>query len=1519
MGSMVDSGEHRYDAFLSYARADDPGFRRALLEGLALAGYRVWFDREAMPNRGTTFGQEIRRAIEASDRLVLLAAPGALSSDYVDQEWRYADDIGKPVVPVVRAVSFSDLPDRLAHYHAVDAERQPVDAAVAELARLLGEPVRPLGQCFHLPGRPPHARDRAELTARLSDALLSDRMGPQEAGQAPRVVALYGIPGSGKSTVAAAFAAATRTRRVFSDGIVWLAAGPDFQPLTAARELLRLVAPGSLLPESEGEVDLRLANALGSREVLVVLDDVRDAEAVMPFVSALGAGARLLLSTLDQAVGTALGAEQVAVDRFDEDTARELLADWAGGGPLPREAEVVLEACDGLPFALAIVGAMIANLTPWGDVAEALDARRLDELAGLSPGYPHRTVLAVLAASFEALKADDPRAAECYLELAGFQPGALLTRAVLVRLWSRPGRLTPLESRLVIPVLERRLLLQSLPEGDRFRLHGLHEDFVRIRHPDPPALARALVTSYRHEKNPASWAELADDGYVFDHLVGHLAALDDRATLFEVVTREWVQRQWRRRGDLGQALDDTRRAIDVAVQPPVDLVNLARLSVLTGQIAVTLREASPWLIAALAKAGDLDRALRWAGDHPDAMERFVALLEVAEVAVDSGELSLARRVCRVAAETIAELGGRVESGVLAGLTGLNAVHALVHFPHPDEWEGTEDELVEVARVPLDSLVRLAPVAWRAGATADLVTVTNPSWELYGHLLPLVAAEQLATEGEPAVGRALLDAYPEPPAGRGRDEDFVNAARYRYAVALAAVGDLDEARAMVDALSPDYVPVGRRGLARHLARAGRLDDAVGLLGSISDGTTAGEALHDVVDAVLDRGVREECLRLADVAEAQGRPYAADLLRATSGDLTAGYRFLQADDVEVAVGIGGAIAETHWHCGAHATAVDIVRHLVRVAEESLGPQWWAPHSIGIPQGLAQAAVLLASLLVRTGEPLPQNLAAVTFATEQQWGGTPNFKLTFVKDLAASGRFAEAIELADLPSLPGGRALCLATALAAVMPSPGDPGLTDRFRDAVRELAEELGALDAGRDLDEAVSLVLRVHGLDGPMAPLVTALEARSDVPLSLAVRARLLADAGRAEEVRRLARRTLEDRALVVPEARARAMVLTAVAARRPGRSAELDAVPGLLADLRQAAGGLDILADTIDLYDLSGARNIAADIATSVPSGPEAEIADTLPSSDRVEYPIEMSDHAIAAAAVSSATGAASMALVMARAGEETEARAWLRTCEQFVEGAGWVSPSARSAEAVSRYLWAARCALDPTTGPEDGATAAAVAWYLWDRGLHLAAVRCAGTFLDRPHLPFGLASDQQVIGYAEDYLRDMDVDRAVRASLTALLATAAAADGDTELAAELAAEVDPARVSGLASLSFAERSEYLATVAIGLDAAGRSDDATELLREALSDTLTMARRGELAPFERLCRATVQILPVDDAHAIWAYWLQAAALSGSYAALGMIAGYLRWLPPEALADLVVNPDTGDLERPRDGVVSPTGP
>jgi hypothetical protein len=235
----------RFDAFISYSRADEPEFLSTVLS-LLPAHLRLWHDRESLPSRGLTFDAEIRRAIESSDRLILFFGPGAVASDYVAQEWAFADDLGTPVIPVIRAGAFESLPDPLQHYHAVVARvPRPAQDVAAELTRLLAEPVLRLGPCYGFPFRTPNELPREPLQDILWGALGLDRQRPQDAGRAQRAAALYGLPGSGKSTTAAAFGRSIRCRRAFPEGIVWLRCGPNFQTVAGARGLISQVAPGS--------------------------------------------------------------------------------------------------------------------------------------------------------------------------------------------------------------------------------------------------------------------------------------------------------------------------------------------------------------------------------------------------------------------------------------------------------------------------------------------------------------------------------------------------------------------------------------------------------------------------------------------------------------------------------------------------------------------------------------------------------------------------------------------------------------------------------------------------------------------------------------------------------------------------------------------------------------------------------------------------------------------------------------------------------------------------------------------------------------------------------------------------------------------------------------------------------------------------------------------------------------------------------------------------------------------------
>ena len=66
--------------------------------------------RATCQSRSLTFIQEIKDAIKARDRLVLVLGPKAIASAYVKQEWEYAYyDEGKVVTPILRLGDYKQI------------------------------------------------------------------------------------------------------------------------------------------------------------------------------------------------------------------------------------------------------------------------------------------------------------------------------------------------------------------------------------------------------------------------------------------------------------------------------------------------------------------------------------------------------------------------------------------------------------------------------------------------------------------------------------------------------------------------------------------------------------------------------------------------------------------------------------------------------------------------------------------------------------------------------------------------------------------------------------------------------------------------------------------------------------------------------------------------------------------------------------------------------------------------------------------------------------------------------------------------------------------------------------------------------------------------------------------------------------------------------------------------------------------------------------------------------------------
>ena len=113
-----------------------------------------------------------------------------------------------------------------------------MDQAYAQLRRVLKDPIPPLGALHgNLPGLPPHFQPRPDDFARVADTVLVDLKKPVTIAGPAALVVIHGMPGTGKSVVAAAFARSTAARRSFPYGVFRLAAGEEADGLAIAPRL----------------------------------------------------------------------------------------------------------------------------------------------------------------------------------------------------------------------------------------------------------------------------------------------------------------------------------------------------------------------------------------------------------------------------------------------------------------------------------------------------------------------------------------------------------------------------------------------------------------------------------------------------------------------------------------------------------------------------------------------------------------------------------------------------------------------------------------------------------------------------------------------------------------------------------------------------------------------------------------------------------------------------------------------------------------------------------------------------------------------------------------------------------------------------------------------------------------------------------------------------------------------------------------------------------------------------------
>lgn len=618
--------------FLSYARGDDEPFVKRLYERLVSEGFKVWWDRECMPSRALTFLKEIRDAVRAADRVVVVVGPKCVASDYCRAEWQAALAETKVINPLLRIGEHAQLPPELCSLHCPDfRDDAKFDDAFRETLRVLTEPIPPLGALMGgVPDVPPHFQPRPDDLSRLATQLLVDEKRPVILTGPQRVTVLHGMGGTGKSVMAATFGRSTSTRRSFGDGIYWLNAGDNATPLAITAELGRLLGDPPQPHTDPVTSKSQLAETLAARNALVILDNAWHVEQLEPLINALAPSCRLLITTRIMELATATGANSVELGELSPVSALQHLADWSGVAPeaLPVAAQEVARECGYLPFALALNGAMHQRGVAWSHLVDALRSAEIDYAEQRFNGYPYPTVLKSIKTSMDVLDREDAAAGARLRELAAFHVSGGIPEAAVAVLWAHTaGHAARHVSKILTQLAGKALIrLQGEPEGRRVLVHDLQHDYL-VRVTDATALNTSLLAAYEQACG-GNWARVPVDGYIHQHLVKHLFAAERTETahaLLDESTPEgsnaWFEANAAINNVIGYLAD-----LDRARGKGADEARAMHIALMHTSIANMLARIPPQLHLALLGSASALASVRCIDDPEKRVSAMVALI-----------------------------------------------------------------------------------------------------------------------------------------------------------------------------------------------------------------------------------------------------------------------------------------------------------------------------------------------------------------------------------------------------------------------------------------------------------------------------------------------------------------------------------------------------------------------------------------------------------------------------------------------------------------------------------------------------------------------------------------------------------------------------------------------------------------------------------------------------------------------------------------------------------------------------
>jgi DNA-binding XRE family transcriptional regulator len=309
------------------------------------------------------------------------------------------------------------------------------------------------------------------------------------------LIAVTGLPGVGKTALVAALVRDPHIRELFPDGVLWAPLGinPNKSIFRRWGKILGILEEEQALLHTSAEWGTALRNAIGSRRILIILDDAWKEETALPYLIG-GPNCEHILTTRYPALASGLTDVVCIVRELDEEQSLLLLRNLALDDAYEPELRKLISTVGGLPLALRLLGGYLRkegrNQQPRRIQAAFTRLQQAEVRLHLahcsSPDEPHSLEEETAVSLHMLLAASDkhlsPHARTAFYSLGVFleKPASFSEEAALA--------ITRCGSEVIDELTDAGLVET---QGERYTLHQVIADYARLNFEQQPAEVRS--------------------------------------------------------------------------------------------------------------------------------------------------------------------------------------------------------------------------------------------------------------------------------------------------------------------------------------------------------------------------------------------------------------------------------------------------------------------------------------------------------------------------------------------------------------------------------------------------------------------------------------------------------------------------------------------------------------------------------------------------------------------------------------------------------------------------------------------------------------------------------------------------------------------------------------------------------------------------------------------------------------------------------------------------------------------